>query len=219
MANTGVLFWNEHVIATRLKPNLTLNLSPIMHSAYPMHMSYDVYTFIYSLMREPTVLQYLKNIDEQLPEFKKILIMLFYSDDLQTIISDLLKLSETSLSKDDIEGLRSLSNIVKDLSDLKIKFKINIDDVYKSVGLVGLSVKNEQLTKTEPLSNQNKYIYLAENIDPGFAASWVTGKSHICTSICTNTKDTTKKGECKTNKYSEAAYMGLSTEYYEKGTC
>jgi len=229
--NSALSWANTYVYDTGIHDNLSTNQLAIMHSPYPMHMSYDVYTFIYSLMREPKVSEHLDKLNK-LPRFNKILQKLFHDDDLIKLVekqkiknkelqeqlkilhgdqSDIKKYNDT-LNKynNNIERLRSITDINLDLAKEKIKLKVNINDVYQEVGLSIFNNKNFPIHHYK--SKYDKYIYLSNNITSNLIG--IGESKHICTSICNASKI------CKTNMYSmETGYISSNTVYKEEGKC
>ena len=95
--------------------------------------------------------------------------------------------------KDLLIKLRSLGSMNKDLKDLEIKLKVNIDAVYKAVGPNSPTDIDEEINKyhekKQQKKNENKFIKLTNTGSLG-----AFEKYHICTSEC-------EKGNCNTNTY------------------
>jgi len=163
----------------------------IMHSFVPMHMSHDVYTFVFSLLREPKVWEYIINAknDHDLELFMKIVDSLWYDDDLPTIreslnklYSDHQKLKAEAQIKKSLESLRSITSINKHLAKLKVKLKHNIDHIYNMLRL------------SSP-SDIDRGIEAPEDYGKFYRVSLDHNEPRICVEPCDN-------DQCQTNVYS-----------------
>ena len=100
-----------------------------MHSLTPMHMSYDIYTFIFSLLREPKVWDYVRNVgkieDDHLDLFSEIINSLWFPDDKQKI-SDFLEQSY-KIHRFNVNRVQTLN------SRLKEEYDINFDQFFENV--------------------------------------------------------------------------------------
>lgn len=59
-----------------------------MHSALPMLMSYDIYTFVYSILREPKVWEFIRSPENENCKFMISVKLLFIGDDFNKIVRD-----------------------------------------------------------------------------------------------------------------------------------
>ena len=140
----------------------------IMNSPIGFYLTYDLYTFIYSLVREPTVWSWLY------PQYKGAMIKsnfytffesLWYPDDFAKVMEQLevkhqayLRAINPREREKLLVKLRSLANINKTFSKYQYKFKYNLDFVYNTFGIVAPSRINYSQVKYPiiRLSNGNK---------------------------------------------------------------
>lgn len=174
----------------------------------PMHMSYDIYTFIYSLIREPKIYNSLN----ELPIIEKILRYMFFDDDYTTIMDDLKqKMNEynTILVSKDADKIKKyliklggLGEMNKDLIRLNIKLKIDINSIYSEFDLKNPEMIDEEIDKYH---EKNPRIIHPMQISTGK----MTREYHVCTSKCV-------KGECNTNRYYQTV---PKMKIYEQDYC
>jgi len=109
-----------------------------MFSPKPIFMSYDVYTLIISMIREPKIFNFL--ICNKKSNFYKLIEILFDETDLQTILNHtqqkinkfnyLKSINNNDKADKILVYLRSIRRIVSNCHKLNIKFKIKIDNIY-----------------------------------------------------------------------------------------
>jgi len=100
----------------------------IMFSWFPIYESYDYYTFIYSLIREPVIHNYMENNKNSI--LWDICKYLWFSNDLNKIYNDIGSDIKNSHIDIVIKKLRSIKSINVDLKKNNIKLKININPLY-----------------------------------------------------------------------------------------
>lgn len=218
--------FNNELIYSIDNPSLkTLGISAqvfTMFSPIPMYMSYDIYTFVYSLIREPKVWNYINNaninVDEQLKLFMNILRYLFQYD-YESIINKTMSqmneynnISNTTDRKNKLLGkLRSLSEINKDLGDMQIKLKLNIDAIFHLLGLKSYNDIDLEIDINK--RNQPKNPILPYHLAYSYGLMG-SGTYHICVEKC-------KNGKCPTNKFSSQtmSLRGLVSTVYEEDSC
>lgn len=195
-----------YLLSRTIQSNLPVQTF-VMFNWLPMHMSYDFYTFIYSLIREP---QIFKKIDE-LKNLKTILKIIFFEDDYVKIMEDLKKkislhdnLTDIKLLKENLVKLRSLGEMNADLIKLDIKLKTNLDKVFEFLGLKSPSLIDIEI---DNYHNKNQKINKEKVIQ---LSSSALGNRHICTTKCIN-------NECNTNKYSNMTFYG--NQIYDFDSC
>lgn len=164
----------------------------VMHNYIPMYMSYDIYTFMFSMMREPKIYEFLtKNRDSK---FLSLWNSLWYMTEKAVIDEKLEKgynmyASVSANTKPKIlTTLRSLSSMNNDLGGMYLK--INIDNVYMAVGLNPPSVLDKAINKFhENRGKLDNYVFLLTN-------EYLGSTPHLCIKPC-------YKSKCETNKHSK----------------
>jgi hypothetical protein len=129
-----------------------------MFGLSPMYISYDIYVFMYSLLREKKVTEAFLN--NKIPFFTKLLNIIFYEDDLNNIKNHLIK------QKNNNFNYSSLTLITNEITKLNIKLKVNIDELYNTLNIVSTSKINKFIKNGE-----KRYINISDN-------------NQICSSKC-----------------------------------
>lgn len=200
-----------------------LNNAYTMLHWIPMHLSYDIYTFVLSLIREPIIWKNLYpdipfvmaikydsqtiryQYDERVkyPDFWNLLFILF-KDKLHNIIILNMEQVNTYSKENNYETkivnlakLRSITGIIVFLSSNNIDLYNDIDPFYEYLGIKSPSDYNNEIGNSE----MNNRIY--QLTGGGFFSN---REYHICTTKCNN-------GNCNTNRYS---YYG---SIYDNDTC
>ena len=200
------------------KGNLVTVQALTMYSYIPMYMSYDVYTFILSMIREPKILKQFKNgreFKKQFPKFTKILSLLFDYGDGEHGLSKIFTEMETW--KKEIEiirdknpeakasyiiEMRALGYINMLLASNNYKLKINIDSLYYFLDLFAPSDYDEmKVFYPNPIVIANR--------DSGFLGK-IAGLDVICVDECKNSK-------CNTNKYDSGTLF--KGKVVDSGSC
>lgn len=183
----------------------------IMYSWVPMHMSYDIYTFMFSLLREPAVWNHINNInvnDENTQKFNNLWRNLWFKDDYIKVTDHLnnihkahakLKFGEEGYDKS-LANLRSLSKINDDLQyNLKSKLKYNINEIFDNLKINSPNKINKVITDFNKKTNKKQKKILLAN------TSILRGEYHVCTGPCDKLRSQGLWGKslyCSTNKYS-----------------
>jgi hypothetical protein len=188
-----------------------------MHTWISIYGTYDIYTFLYSLMREPIVWEYyvMGNKNKSMKEFKKIWEKLWFEDDFNKIMIHLENLHEEHKTKngDDqrqsLASLRSIGSMNNDLNKLQLKLKLDLDEIYKMVDLLSPSDINEFI------DSDIEYDKIYNNlISKKITITRTKGQEyHLCTKPCIETETgilKRKSSSCKTNRYSS---KGFSYDY------
>lgn len=181
-----------------------------MYTSKPMHMSFDIYTLVLSLVREPNVYNLYKT--GKLPIITTMLELLFDRNDLSTVLHRIdhdieqynKYLMEQHINPSDVStdhlvdalhNLRSITRISASLGDIKLK--VDVTQLYHLFD----SPSNLDVDQhVEPVSQlDNKVLKLS-------AGSRLGGSYHVCVDQCKNHK-------CTTNSYSSLGYV------YEYDNC
>lgn len=200
----------------------------IMHSEVPMYMSYDIYTFLFSLMREPSVYGYLEsknyfslrgdmNSDDRALNYfiNNVWKPLWYEDDYLKISRSLAQTYRTYQEIPNqtkyLEKLRSsMGTLNRDLASGDYKFKVNIDHVYKALNVTPPSVYNLRIDDMDlevptafpfPFAFPSAYRHVPNNIYMRLSVNKggaTRGYYHLCSSKCI---DKSGRRTCKSNTY------------------
>lgn len=158
-----------------------LPLKPEIYIAswIPFHMTYDIYTFFYSLMLEPSVWNYFTKESNNKDEFflEKALRFLFPYE-YEKMLSQLQKLHlDVNSLKITGDQLRSMATINNNLRQFKLRWSlVSLEKIF--------DIKSESI-ESKP----------TEKIQELAGKKYKLSKGHICTSECT------KNHSCVTNKY------------------
>lgn len=187
---------------SNLETKLTRGFFPVqtytMHSPYGFYLSYDLYTFIYSLVREPAVWAWLyPQYQGQVAKtpFYDFWVSFWYPEDYPRVMKKLEeKHAEYLHAKTETERgkllvkLQSLTHINKTLAKGGYRLRYNLDFIYHRLDLHA------------PGSYQQP--------TPTYPHITVTKNSRICLGPC-------EHGTCRTNTYD--GYMGsYNWDYCEK---
>ena len=160
--------------------NIIFNLGYTMNNPVPNYMSYDIYTFILSLLCHNKVFEKYNN--GKLKNFIKIIKLLFEEQEIMNLLQKIYK-----DSKDNTKDQSSIKYYLELLIELNIELKIDIEAVYEEVE----EVKEEEVEEVkeeevEEVKEKRRLYLLGGNTG---------GNYHICTSRCT-------ESICNSNKYS-----------------
>lgn len=171
----------------------------IMFSPYGFYMSYDIYTLLFSLLMEPSVWIYFKNMwnDETLQDDNwRGWYNLWFDDDFENVmkyINDIHIKYTSYLDQNDIDNInkyqkkmRSLLNMNTIIAQNNWKLKVDIDKSYSYF------LKNNKYKNISIGSKYSKY-----SID---AQIHISNDSHVCTNKCDKW--------CNTSKYSKQSFTG-----------
>lgn len=171
-----------------------------MHNPYGFYLSFDIYTFFYSLMMEPVVWNYIwyvhtNKIPSKVYESWK---SLWYSDQFANVMSmiqgihvDLSFLRTEKEVKDKLASMRSIRNISNLFYYEGYKLKVDLKSFYKMYGLKIRGVKQTLTDRTVEISRDG----------------------HVCVEACRKSKSIWGGNKCKTNTYSSYG------TYYEEDRC
>jgi hypothetical protein len=158
-----------------------------MHNPYGFYLSFDLYTFFYSLMMEPTVWSYIeKNQDDSF--IFSVWKDMWYADDfpkvMEQIFSQHLKLETMwgTEAKNELANMRSIRTISNIFYSLNLKLKVDLSNMYEKFNL--------EIRESE--SNiENREITISK------------GK-HLCIEECRKSTGWRGGNKCKTNTFSSA---------------
>ena len=147
----------------KLGRGLTTKVLPeqifIMLTAIPILMSYDIYTFVYSLIREPIIFTSL----DKLNFLKKILNILFFESDRDKIIKDLTERMKQFYKLEQIVTEYEKNKAELELVKIKKMTTIEFENFIKSQDKNGTKIyyesfnkRNEMLRSFRSISSINK---------------------------------------------------------------
>jgi len=172
-----------------------------MHSPYGFYMSYDLYTFFYSLMMEPGIWAYMYKVwktDEPSHIFDTWKSM-WYSDQFEDMMNSIsrkhadLSMLEGDARKDQLVIMRSIRTISNKFHSKGYRLKIDLSHVYEAFGLKIKGIR-------QPLSDR---ILDHTSLD----------SKRICLDACRPSTGWRGGNKCKTNRYSRKTFT------YEKDWC
>jgi len=162
-----------------------------MHNPYGFYLSYDLYTFFYSLMMEPVVWQYIwyvynNDIDSKILSAWK---MMWHPDQYENIMAQIhnihLKLREFPVEskeyKQKLISMRSIRTISNTFYNFGYKLKVDLQPFYQVFGLRIRGVKQALTNRTIEISKDG----------------------HVCIEACRKSKGFRGGNKCKTNKFSK----------------
>jgi len=159
-----------------------------MHNPFGFYLSYDLYTFWYSLMMEPTIWNYIKSATGGivLSAWKSM----WYDDQYDAVMSDIANTHDVLASMGDrkaqkpmITSMRSIKTIANKFYDNSYKLKTDLSKMYS---YFGLSVINY-----DPPPVTDRTIQIS------------TG-GHVCIEPCRKSTGFRGGHKCKTNIYSKS---------------
>lgn len=169
------------------------------------HMSYDIYTFVVSLLSEPKV--YKEYVSGHLQTFNKSLEHLFDHSDLDKILSYIgYSIKNAGDDKDKLKDIGSLHYVINILASLEIKLRKDINSFYNFNNVMSPSDYDTIINKYHETHSHSIPLYRITT--QGYV---LNNEYHICTSPC-------NKGQCKTNKYSGLGLFG-TPKTYEYDNC
>lgn len=186
---------NTYVLSDRLSCKTIQK--DTMFSWVPMLPSYDYYTFIYSLVREPVIYTKLK---KELPTLLSIVLQMFEIDKISKEMDDFLQIyntADTEKRKILAKNQRSIEKMNDKLCERKDKLKIDCDGIFKSTLNILTSAdinnaiddyhsKHPKKTYRLQLAGDNQFMEYNICINPC--------ESHSCE---TNTYNITLQGDIK----------------------
>lgn len=216
---------NTYMLNTRITEDKNILQMYTMYSWNPIYMSFDIYTFVLSLLREPKVWRYMipkvtsLNIDIKTKinkdnstesKFFNLCAELWFPDDWIIIIAECNRLYDLYETYDDagkinhLIKMRSITEITTYIGISKMKLKINIDHIYTMLNIVPPSYY-DSIINSNTYDMTNKYLLLSNQPYGGIR--------HICIDKCTN-NNKNKNYECHTPPYSTItnAYSQLDTD-------
>lgn len=160
-----------------------------MHNPYGFYLSYDIYTFFYSLMMEPSVWNYMwyaHNYNRSSKVYKSWK-WLWYSDQfddvmmtIQSIHADLALLRTEKEIKAKLAIMRSIRTISNLFYSKAYKLKVDLQPFYRSFGLRLRGVRQPITDRTVEISRDG----------------------HVCVKACHKSKGFRGGNKCDTNTYS-----------------
>lgn len=160
-----------------------------MHNPYGFYLSFDIYTFFYSLMMEPGVWDYIWYVHtNELPsDVYESWRGLWYSDQFADVMStiqgihvDLSLLRTEKEVKDKLASMRSIRTISNLFYRKGYKLKVDLQSFYKVYGLRLRGVKQMLIDRTVEISQDG----------------------HVCVTACRKSKGFRGGNKCDTNTYS-----------------
>jgi hypothetical protein len=183
-----------------------------MYSPVPIFSTYDIYTYILSILREPKIWNKLAYVDKNNynNEFNYFIDNawkpLWFDDQYDDVMlklkqihgeyQEILKQHTPEETKEKLHELRSITQISKFMADNNYKLKLNLDKIFTNYSVKPPSFYNNEIDKF----HQNK-----KSFKSYLQVAWSKlGKYRICVDECTIPSGSwTNNAICTTNKYSK----------------
>lgn len=174
--------------------NYTQTLNPyIMHNPEGFYMSYDIYTFMFSMMLEPTVWDYYQQHQNPDNVFYRAWTSLWFEDDMAKIMNYISTTHrqyanerDPVLKKDLLRKMRKISVMNAVLIKLNVKLKLYIQGFWDALGIPKVNVSAD-------IGFFDKKLAISKD-------------GHICLDGCNKTGKFGYK-YCDTNKYSKKGQL------------
>lgn len=166
-----------------------------MHSPYGFYLTYDLYTFFYSLMMEPGIWEYMSTVWQSPSEEQRdskifsVWKSMWYSDQFEELMTSIsrrheeLSLLSGKARKDKLVIMRSIRTIANKFHSKAYKLKIDLSAVYAAFGL---KIRGIKQTLTDRVLSHTS----------------LSGK-RICIEACRPSTGWRGGNKCKSNRYSK----------------